>query len=801
MPRNHALCAGEHGNGIERGHQSHRPPGTDGVKRRREGDDEQRSDAGGYGARAAKRGGKGRRRGRESEDHSFGAGFAREGRAALSEERRSALEAQRAALPVAGAREALLDMVRANPVTVIIGETGSGKTTQIPRYLHEAGLARGKCIACTQPRRVAAVTVARRVSEEMNCKLGREVGYSVRFEDVSSGATRIRYMTDGMLLREAIADPDMRRYGAVVIDEAHERTVLTDVLLGLLKQVLARRKSSFKVVVMSATLDAGRFSSFFDNAPIGYVKGRTYPVDIRYTTEPEEDYVDGAVNTAIQAHLTQGPGDILMFLTGQEEIEAAERMLRQRADAILRIAAEHTRGASGDGAAGAGLARDASAALRERLATGASDGAPGPSGGEAVDVERTPGPAGGPLGITVCPLYAAMSPDAQVRAFEPARVGHRKIIVATNIAETSVTINGVRFVVDVGLVKARGYNARLGAESLQVVPISQAQAKQRAGRAGREAPGICFRVFTERAYRELRPATTPDILRSNLASVALQMKALGISDLAAFPFVDPPPKPALLRALEQLYALGALARDGSLSRPLGERMARLPVDPMYAKALLAAAKAGCVAEALVVVSMVSGDGAVFVAPAGRRQEADAARRKFKESSGDHLTLLGVWEGYHAVPEKARGVWCADHFVSGRFMRKAVEIHKQLTRQVEQMGLVGGGSEGGVEEDAGRATLRRALAAGLFVHAAKRQPDGTYVVLATGQTVHIHPSSVLHAQNRAGQRGGAGGEAEPPRCIVFDELVRTSKQYAKTVLAIEESWLPEVAPDFFSAGAA
>lgn len=659
------------------------------------------------------------------------------------------LQRDRQQLPVWAARSGLLQQVRAHKVVILVGETGSGKTTQIPRFLFEAGLAQGGLVACTQPRRVAAITVARRVAAEMGVKVGTTVGYTVRFEDVTSRATRVKYMTDGMLLREALLDPLLRRYKVVLLDEAHERTVNTDVLLGLLKVVLTKRPDDFRLVVMSATLNAAHMAGYFKGAQICYVKGRQFPVNIMYTPVPEDSYVDASLTTVLQVHCDSPPGDILVFLTGQEEIESLARLLTARLPAVH-----------------------------------ATDGA-------------------GPL--LVAPIYASMPAAQQLRVFDPAPSGTRKVIIATNIAETSITVAGVRYVVDTGFVKARGYHASIGVDSLQVVPVSQAQARQRSGRAGREAPGVAYRLYTEASFRGLSPETVPEIKRCNLATVVLQLKALGVDDVIGFDFLDPPPPAALLRSLELLYALGALDGEGALSS-LGRQMAALPLHPTYAKALLVAVETGCAEDALAVVSMVASD-PPFVTPTSKRAEAEAARARFVSRDGDHVTLLSAFSAYQQVGQKRRKRWCLENFVSERAMRRAIDIHLQLTSQLPHSAaatanaaaaassgpLQGSPSSPGAMDTNGRTgddaadpessvPLRRALTAGLAMHGAMRQLDGTYRLVASNQVVAIHPSSVL-ARRR-------------PQCVVFDEVVQTTRRYARNVTAVDPCWLPELAPHLF-----
>uniref|UniRef100_A0A0G4GML2 RNA helicase n=1 Tax=Chromera velia CCMP2878 TaxID=1169474 RepID=A0A0G4GML2_9ALVE len=367
---------------------------------------------------------------------------------------------KRKSLPAWEAQKNFVKLVKKNQCTVLVGETGSGKTTQCAQFLINAGLRKGKCITCTQPRRVAAMSVAQRVADEMDVELGEEVGYSIRFEDKTCPKTILKYMTDGMLLREAMTDPNLERYSIVILDEAHERTLQTDVLFGLLKKILPRRPE-LKVVVMSATLDAQKFQKYFDGAPLLNIPGRAFPVEIFYTPEPERDYFEAAVRTVIQIHESEPEGDVLIFLTGEEEIENAKKSLEQQSRQMDQV---------GD--------------------------------------------------LMAVPLYASLPPDQQKKIFNPApgvnRSGKpgRKVVIATNIAETSITIDGIVYVVDPGFSKQKVYNPRTRVESLLVAPISKASAHQRAGRAGRTRPGKCFRLYTEKAFEsELQEQTYPEILR------------------------------------------------------------------------------------------------------------------------------------------------------------------------------------------------------------------------------------------------------------------------------------------------
>jgi pre-mRNA-splicing factor ATP-dependent RNA helicase DHX15/PRP43 len=438
------------------------------------------------------------------------------------------------------------------------------------------------------------MSVAARVAEEMDVQLGMEVGYSIRFEDCSSARTILKYQTDGMLLREAMSDPLLEAYACIVLDEAHERTLATDILMGLLKEVIKQRKD-LKVIVMSATLDAGKFQDYFDGAPLLSIPGRTFPVEIFYTPEPERDYLEAAIRTVVQIHMCEETeGDILLFLTGQEEIDEACKKIQKEVDGMGQEVGE----------------------------------------------------------VKCIPLYSTLPPNLQQRIFEPAppkrpngAIG-RKIVVSTNIAETSLTIDGIVFVIDPGFSKQKVYNPRIRVESLLVTAISKASAQQRAGRAGRTKPGKCFRLYTEKAFStEMQENTYPEILRSNLGSVVLQLKKLGIDDLVHFDFMDPPAPETLMRALELLNYLAALDDDGELT-DLGGMMAEFPLDPQLAKMVIASCDFSCSNEILSITSMLSVP-QIFVRPNEAKKAADEAKMSFAHIDGDHLTMLNV---YHAFKQ-------------------------------------------------------------------------------------------------------------------------------------------------------
>ncbi|MCJ1339578.1 hypothetical protein MMC09_004868 [Bachmanniomyces sp. S44760] len=635
-----------------------------------------------------------------------------------AEMKAASIEDTRKSLPIYTFREQLLAAVAEYQVLIIVGETGSGKTTQIPQYLHEAGYTKGGLkVGCTQPRRVAAMSVAARVADEMGVKVGNEVGYAIRFEDATSDKTILKYMTDGMLLREFLTEPDLGGYSALMIDEAHERTLHTDILFGLVKDI-ARFRPELKLLISSATMDAQKFAQYFDDAPIFNIPGRRYPVDIHYTPQPEANYLAAAVTTIFQIHITQGKGDILVFFTGQEEIEAAEQNLTE-------------------------TSRKLGSKVPEMI---------------------------------ICPIYANLPSELQSKIFEPTPPGARKVVLATNIAETSLTIDGIVYVIDPGFVKENVYNPRTGMESLVVTPCSRASANQRSGRAGRVGPGKCFRLYTKWAFfNELEQNTTPEIQRTNLNSVVLLLKSLGINDLIEFDFMDPPPAETLIRALEQLYALGALNDRGELTK-VGRQMAEFPTDPMLAKSILAADKQGCVEEVLSIIAMLGEASALFYRPKDKKIHADSARARFTvKEGGDHFSLLNIWNQW--VDSDFSYVWARENFLQQRSLTRARDVRDQLAKLCDRVEVT--------VSTVGAADLvpiQKAITAGFFPNAARLQRGGdSYRTVKNGMTVYLHPSSTLFEQN--------------PKWVLFYELVLTSKEYMRSNMPLQPEWLVEVAPHY------
>ncbi|KAH9942613.1 P-loop containing nucleoside triphosphate hydrolase protein [Amylocystis lapponica] len=610
-------------------------------------------------------------------------------------------------LPVFAQMDEFLRMFTNNQIIVMVGETGSGKTTQIPQFVCYSDLphTKGKMIACTQPRRVAAMSVAKRVADEMDVQLGKQVGYSIRFEDMTEpGTTFLKYMTDGMLLREAMNDPDLQRYSTIILDEAHERTLATDLLMGLLK-ALAKRRTDLKIIVMSATLDALKFQ-------------KTHPVEVFYTQAPEPDYVEAAIRTVLMIHRAEDP-----------EIEDSCRKIKLEADDLLN--------------------QDPSSV--------------------------------GPL---VCiPLYSSLPPQQQQRIFDPPPPPRtpdgppgRKVIVATNVAETSLTIDGIVYVVDPGFSKQNVYNPRIRVESLLVSPISKASAQQRAGRAGRTRPGKCFRLYTEKDFMtELEEQTHPEILRSNLANTVLELVKLGVKDLVRFDYVDAPAPETLMRALELLNFLSALDDDGNLTA-LGGIMAEFPLDPQMSAMLIVSPEFKCSNEILTIVAMLSVP-SIWLRPPSQRKEADTAKALLTIPDGDHLTLMNVYNSYQQNKHDRQWPW--NNYLSARALMQADNVRAQLQRTMERFEI-----EIMTTQNQSKlyTNVRQALVCGFFMQVAHKEGDkGGYLTFKDNQVVALHPSCGLD---------------NAPEWVVFNEFVLTTKPYIRTVTDIRPEWLLEYAPSYF-----
>eukprot|EP00796_Vickermania_ingenoplastis_P004946 gene4948-3549_t len=696
------------------------------------------------------------------------------------QEQQENLQKQRRSLPIYRVRDEMLALIRDNPVIVVVGETGSGKTTQLLQYMYEEEMhvttlpektEAGESAAqqrqelrliCTQPRRIAAVSVAERVAQEVGCRCGGVVGYKVRFDDRSGPHTKILFVTDGIMLKEFTNDPSLESVAAIMIDEAHERSLNSDILLGLLRDVV-RRNSRLRVIIASATINADRFRQFFGGAPVFTVTGRTYPVETFYTEEPVADYVTEAAQTAMGIHLERPlPGDILIFLPGQDAIEACVETIRQ-------------------------LAED---------------------GGESI---RPP---------LLLPIFSSLPPKEQALIYEPTPPDIRKIVVATNIAETSITIDGVVYVIDCGLCKQNYYNPRTATEELRVVPISQASAMQRAGRAGRTQPGECYRLYTSYTFRnELPPDTVPEVMRCAMSTVVLQLKVLGIDNLLQFDFLDPPSTASLEVALDQLFLLGAMKADGKLT-VTGRRMAEFPLEPSWSKALIRSCKLGCARHMAMAASMLTLE-SIFVnsREARERQKADGAKDVFfAAGNGDVAGLVHLMESWLRCSSPAKAMeFCRKYSVQHRSMLRARDVLDQILATMDRVGLeLGPGSApyDATEDIDGLGPapppsllhvehLTKALLSGFFYNVARLESDRrTYTVVrplesslpdaygderAEGNGVEIHPTSFLFRAGMSKEKisGGppmvekAAGPAvlrERPSLVVFTALRHTKKRY-------------------------
>ena len=635
-------------------------------------------------------------------------------------------------LPIYEYKQEILKLIKDKKILIIEGENGSGKTTQIPQYLYENGFCdNNKKICVTQPRRVAAMSVASRVAYEMGVKCGHEVGYSIRFEENVSPMTKIIYMTDGIFLRYLLSDNLLNEFSVIMIDEAHERSIQTDIIFGIIKTLIEKRED-LRIIISSATLSTLKFKNYFSEAEIIKVPGRRFPVDIYYTKSPEPDYIEAAVITSLQIHISQAEelfdddnsgGDILVFLTGQEEIELAKRMINNQ---IKK--------------------------LRGKIPN-----------------------------CVVLPIYAALPSEEQAKIFMPVSKGERKIILATNIAETSITINGIGYVIDSGFCKQMCYDPRTGLETLAVTPISKANANQRAGRAGRVRPGKCFRLYTSSSFQnELEDNNVPEIQRNNLISMILLMKSLGINNLLDFDFMDSPPHEILIKALEQLYALGALNSEGVLTQT-GLKMIQYPIDPSLTKCIIASIKYKCLKEIITIVSMLSIGSSVYYDSNDDKNNSNKAHSMFEHNEGDHFALLQIYNEWEETDFS--NIWCTENYIHPKAMQKARNIKEQLEYITKNKLNINIDDENISDNKDINDNIRKAIISGFFFNCACLNKDGIYRTIKNPHVVNIHPTSILFKQN--------------PKYIVYHELIYTTKEYMRYCIEVEPDWLLEIAPFYFN----
>ncbi|KAL4392850.1 probable pre-mRNA-splicing factor ATP-dependent RNA helicase DEAH4 [Arachis ipaensis] len=636
-----------------------------------------------------------------------------------------------ATLPIVQYEEKIIETIERNPVVVVIGETGSGKSTQLSQMLYRRGYADSARIVVTQPRRVAAVTVARRVAQELGVQLGEEVGYAIRFEDRTSHRTRIKYLTDGVLLRESLVNPELNEYSVVILDEAHERSLNTDILMGLMKRLAKIRTSNLKVLITSATLDGNKVSNFFRDCPVLTIPGKLYPVEILYSKERPSSYLESSLKTAIDIHVREPEGDVLIFMTGQDDIEKLVSKLEDKVRSLEE--------------------------------------------GSCMDA-------------IILPLHGSLPPELQVRVFNPPPPSCRRIIVATNIAETSLTVDGVVYVIDSGYVKQRQYNPSTGMYSLDIVQISKVQANQRAGRAGRTRPGKCYRLYPSQVYNdEFLDVTVPEIQRSSLAGSVLYLKSLDLPDIdiLKFDFLDPPSSESLQDALKQLYLIDAIDENGAITS-IGQKMAELPLEPSLSRTLMEANDYGCIPEALTVAAMLSAETTLL--PARSKTEK---KRKHPEPNlpdgfglGDHIQLLQIFECWDQTDYDIG--WCKDNGLQVRGMLFVRDVRKQLSQIMQKIAkgpldIRSSRRRGESRQD--YRNLRKALCVGYANQLAERKMhhNGYRTLGFQGQVVQVHPSSVLKADDLG----------KFPDYVVYHELIATPRPYMRNVCSVEMRWVVPV----------
>ncbi|KAJ2155067.1 hypothetical protein J3F82_000641 [Coemansia sp. RSA 637] len=656
-----------------------------------------------------------------------GSGFVRNYYSSEKDTHSGSMHEQRQQLPVYKHRLELLYAIETYQTTIVVGEPGSGKSTQLPQYLYEAGWATdGKTIACTQPRRIAAAMLAQRVATEMGVELGTTVGYSVRFSNTSSDLTRIKYLTDGSLIRECMTDPLLSSYSVVLVDEAQDRSLATDTLLALLKKI-QRKRPDFRVIVSSASLDAERFQAFFgqNNSVIVAISGQLFPVDTHYLPEPTENYVHAAVETVMAIHQHEPQGDILVFLPGKDEVMAAISEIYEQ--------------------------RDHNRSLESLV----------------------------PLA-----MHAGLPPAEQKAAFGPTRAGTRKAVFSTNVAETSVTIDNIAYVVDCGFVKQRVFDPATGLDRLVTRSISKSSAKQRAGRAGRTRPGKVYRLYTHTAFASsLFPLyDAPEVCRLSLTTMVLSFKALGVRNLVRFDYFQPPPPELLSRAFEDLVSLEAIDKQsGALTRELGVHLAELPLDPQLGACLLnSVRKFACTREAIAAVAMLSLKESPFVS---RQKHKTESMREFMVQEGDVLTFVNTLFAYQETPERARSKWCRLYFLNERLLEQASRISRQLEGYLAKMGY-----RDALQTSCGRSfeMLQKCLVSGLFANTARLDKStGEYRLVRGNVVAYVHPSSVYFAQD------------VKPEYVVFASAMETTKLYMQGITSINMEWLATIAPSYFT----
>lgn len=688
-------------------------------------------------------------------------------------------------LPITAYKDQIIKIIHENQIVILMGETGSGKTTQLPQFLIQAGYTKNnQKIICTQPRRVAAISIASKVSKELGYPLGHEVGYSVRFEDYTSSKTILKYVTEGILLREITANPTLSSYSAVMIDEAHERTLNTDILLGLLKEII-KDNHEIRIIITSATMNVDKFSKYFNNAPILVIPGRQYPITTYYLNEdPNEDFLVTCVRSIIQVHINpRTVGDVLVFLPGQEEIETVEQMLLdlQSNDDKNEISANNSKNENKN--------RDGNGNDNLFLLSYCK------------------------LKMIIAPIYSAMPLELQHRVFNTTPSGCRKVVLATNIAETSITIENIVNVIDCGYSKQKIFNPRTGVESLVLRLCTRESVDQRRGRAGRTAPGKCLRLYRKETMEDEMEHSLPEILRSNLIGMILQLESMGIDNLEEFEFLDPPSEEAISYAREMLFFLGCTTKIGGITR-LGKSISELPLEPTLAKVLFASIKNECSLDVLKIISMLTVTDSFFHKGCillngpemeehynhdeNNNDESNESDGKLikNESSlfhplGDHFTLLNLWNRWEEMEFDSD--WCHEFHINIKAMRASRNVFNQLVQLAKKMGIILVSARSNVD-------IQKSFISGFFQNIAtldivasasdKRSAsfkgrgrmeniNSSYKVSRNGMQVTIHPKSVL-------------AKSQSP-LVLYHEIIETTKVFIHRVIRIEKELIDQVVP--------
>ncbi|CXJ24505.1 pre-mRNA-splicing factor ATP-dependent RNA helicase PRP2, putative [Plasmodium berghei] len=696
---------------------------------------------------------------------------------------------ERKRLPIYSYRYDILKAIKNNKILILVGETGSGKSTQLTQYLYECKYHLYGNIICTQPRRIACIAIANRVADEMNVKVGKEVGYVIRFQNKTSENTKVIYMTDGMFLRLLLYNPTLEGISVLIVDEAHERALHTDVILPIIKDICNFREN-IRIVISSATLDAEKISSYFNCAPIFYVPGRKYNVDIYYTINNESNYLSAIVITILQIHITQGKGDILVFLPGQFEIELVQQELESKLNelapkfrSMIILPIYSSLPAECQSRIFEDIGNEDDIQNENNDNDNKSDKS---DDKKSIDNEykknNTAKDEENRLS-TISNNNKKKSNNENVKlATNNIR---RKIILSTNICETSITIDNIIYVIDSGLCKQKIYNPNSGIESLVTLPCSKASVNQRAGRAGRKQDGKCFRLFTKKSFIDLSDNSIPEIQRCEISSMILLLKSLGMDDIINFDFLDPPSPVVIIKGLELLYSLGALNNEGNLTKT-GRKMAEFPTDVKSSKMILSASeKYNCVDEILSIISMLTHANSIFYVQKGKEKEADNVKKIFIiEGGGDFFMFLNIFK--QCEENNFSTSYCYDHFLQYHTLIKIKDIKTQLISICEKLDLPI--TSCGIEKHDSISNIKKCIISGFFTNAALPINKTELKIIKLNQVVSIYPSSVLSKKNIM--------EEYHNSCIIFYEVIKINKSYIRYNIDVNKDLLFEIASFYF-----